>query len=65
MFCKPCAGGRNRHIICYPIDSSLKALSSSLKFVVGKPNVLDKDRFIARLLEIIDNEVHTNDGPFV
>lgn len=65
MFCKPCAGGRNGHIICYPIDSSLKALLSSLKFVVGKPNVLDKDRFIARLLEIIDNEVHTNDGPFV
>lgn len=34
-------------------------------FVVGKPSVLNRDRFLERVTEILDSVCHTNDGPLV
>jgi dTDP-4-amino-4,6-dideoxygalactose transaminase len=34
------------------------------KYVVGKPNILDRALFLERVEQILDTAIHTNDGPF-
>lgn len=41
------------------------AVPAAPKYVVGRPNVLDRQLFLKRVEELLDNEIHTNDGPFV
>lgn len=38
---------------------------SAPKFVVGKPNVLNRELFLERVKQVLDTAIHTNDGPFV
>jgi len=40
-------------------------MSVKVNYVVGKPNVLDRNAFIECVKEILDSGIHTNDGPFV
>ena len=44
---------------------AIENLPTGPKFVVGRPNVLDRELFLRRVGQIIDSAVHTNDGPFV
>ncbi len=46
-----------------PKIASLNA--KDYRFVVGRPSVLNRERFIERVERILDAEWHTNDGPMV
>jgi len=47
------------------IQSSAKEREASRVLVVGKPNPVNRERFLANVSEILETGIFTNDGPFV